>query len=457
MADNLDVFVALQTKLYDPNGNGAGQGAQVIQAEGYFFRYRPATDDWIQSAAVLLGDPDEDWLSKGQHPNCERPDVIASGNTFLVSWTRRYRISAENAPAVLEVATCWWDPSGNGSLVVVNGGLPRGRGFPLDSNYLVRDCSGVADTVLLHTSADQITAGVVYPAQTEFSSTSDGNRTFEIRIASFTLDTSTATPTLSTEGPWVLHDDVPFDGELGIESNTPVAGVVLPDATDTGTNDRFFLAYEDQKRVWDFGANALLRRGRIHLEVVQAVHAIQPGGAVSVAGWEVTDSHVFGSSTDVLRRRANLSSFPDADPAGEDHVAIAFGKLDRSAGDDREVVFEHWSAADSGLVRVDWPNGAGWQNSPTNDDWRSVPLLGTQAPLVARCLAERAVGTTGQIVRYDVASDTEDVVFSGTKVQRPAVDGVWPGGAETTIASWEADWTDPNSNTTVAQVFLLAD
>jgi len=37
------------------------------------------------------------------------------------------------------------------------------------------------------------------------------------------------------------------------------------------------------------------------------------------------------------------------------------------------------------------------------------------------------------------------------------VDGVWPGGSETTITSWEADWTDPNSNTTVAQVFLLAD
>jgi len=173
MNADLDIAVAFHTSRPDIMGNG-----NMKQVEVAYYEHQTG-DTWTYVDTVLVGSIDYHPIPflPQQIVKCERPDIIAVGNRFFVTWTRRYDktfAGQSHEPAVLE---CAWIEKGVGPSISVIGysALSPGRGFQLAAHvpggtpsqrFEIRDCAGVPDAVVLNDSslpAGRIKVGVVYP------------------------------------------------------------------------------------------------------------------------------------------------------------------------------------------------------------------------------------------------------------------------------------------------------
>jgi len=435
MNSNRDILVAFHTSR--PDITGAGQMKQVEIA---FYEYQ-SNDTWDYVDTYLLGGIDYNPIGLNQaQVKCERPDVIAVGDRFFVVWTRRYDSSIAgqgNEPAILE---CAWVKKVNGPTSVQVTGHQSGsvgRGFELDAHvpggraFEIRECAGVPDAVALNDPSDPFKVAVVYPHQFVFSSGSNLNRKFALRMVTCSLDA--VQNSVSKGPPEELHSTVVFNGDSAPGGGTS-AGLILPDLAPSSEVNSFWVAAEGQ--VLDSNSPQL-ENGRIRLEYWQ-----ENGGT-----WDVLASKTFKSpngGTSYMRRRPMISSFPAG--TAEHVVSIAFskGNPDPAATDkSANVVHEQWEYENGSLISppsygpgVPPETLAEWPNSSLYGDGKPVALHGRTVPYIRRCFATRALlggGAQMDIMSFDDVTMPEVLVNLDTTyynlVSRPAAAYHYHSGA----------------------------
>lgn len=359
---------------------------------------------------------------------CERPDVVAVGERFFVTWTRRYDRSfpgQQREPSVLECAWLEWNGS---KYEVLTGGQPAGQGYILDADFDTRECAGVADAVALDpgSAVAPARAAVVYAHQTDFGDdpnsvpAKDGTRLADIRVAECAISPTRVISGGAQAEP--LFRDVPHDGEP-----QPLGGdfpaLYLPDCTPSSSPTRFWMAFQEQR----LPLAGAVPDGRVRLTM-----------CASVAGaWRIIDQEVFGDPQHpAWRHRAALDSNPES-AGGLDRASLAFTVLEQP--NDSDIEYAGWGYDSvAGLFPVPWPPGAGFPNQPNQSDLETVPLHGGDQPLLRRCYYSHNVSVKS-VNYYDVASDrVRNVAKTPRRISRPAVDlGPRPGGGQVIATTWE--------------------
>lgn len=446
--DILVAFHSTRADIEDSVGTHQGFHEPLKQVELAFFRYDSQDDEWDLTAQKLIGSTVHDprFSNEQEYVRCERPDVIAAGSRFFVVWTRRYdrdQPGDEEEPAVLECAWVEWNSS-TSTLDIHNGGLADGLGYPLDTDYWVRECAGVPDAVLFDVDSTSSTVGVVYPHQTDFGDALDGNdneRRCELRLIVTSLTHSSHTiPT--PDAPYALVDDINFDGPTA-PSGEVAAGLILPDLAraqpDSVTGAfRFWLAYEEQ----NFPLTGTVPDGRIRLGLIEQ----------TATGWGPLGTHTFGlASAPYARRRPNLASHPE-DAGGLDVVSIAFSKTNTTGNDD--VVHQEWLFdADDGLTQVITQPVHAFENT-TDHHTRPVPLHGRTTPLVRRLYIVNS--TDKELLEYDVDSDDTTVRRTTTEnLGRPAV--AYRAGSGSVPDDVALTWEETGEAAEYARIWLRVD
>ncbi len=404
MNSERDIVVAFHSKreedindLPAPTTNGREWGGTMKQVELAYFKYNSSSDSWEYLDTRVLGSVDHSPIQilSQRLVKCEKPDVVAVGDKFFVTWTRRYHndprwTNQSGQPAVLECA--WVEINSSGTDFLVSG--TEGLGFPIDMHvpgpleddwFEVKECGGVADAVALYDPQDpnKYEVAVVYPHQTMFSTGGILDRKFDLRVATCKLVGSTISVT--KYGP--LYQDIQFNGPPA-PAGEPSPGLILPDLAPSNQKDAFWIVHERQKMFSPAGGS-LEPDGRIRLEYFQLVGST----------WDSQGSKLFKSPTVgaplYWRRRPMISSYPRG--TTEQIVSVAFGKVNsfpRTGDTTANVVYEHWEHENGSLispptfplpmVTTDWPN------LPTIWDDRPLPLQGRLGPLTWRCYSTRS-------------------------------------------------------------------
>lgn len=425
MNDQGDIVVAYHSSR-NPTVPG---GLYLKQAEIAYFQFVPdpggvpANDSWTLLHQELIGSINHDPLFTGQvDVKCERPDVIAVGDKFFVSWTRRYDRDFQppsqiDEPARLECA--WVERIG--ASVAVYGAL-GGQGHPLDQNYLIRECTGVADAVVLKQPAGgNPTVGIAYPRQTDFGDyTGDNTRLFEMAFVTCTLNGQTVT----SSTPVPLRTQIPMDGPSAPGGAT-AGGLVLPDLAPSDEENAFWLAYEGQTVA---APNVL---GQIRLEYWKFDAAAN--------GWQLQVSKLFHTThpmTTVARRRPMVSALPGT--GNTEEVSIAFNRSTGSAGSsDLDVVYSQWGYQNGGILPLAIPNGHSFVNNMNNSDHKPVSLHGpgiTSSPYLRRVYFDRTNTSGHSLLYYDTDTNAEVTIPTGTDAFRAAVSYAKPVGYTDSIA-----------------------
>lgn len=401
---------------YHASRDDIGGAGNMKQVEVALYSWQ-GDEQWLHVGTVVLGSIHHDPLGLGiDHVKCERPDVIAVDNRFFVVWTRRYQgAGLEREPAILECA--WLEIDADGEVTIRNNGLPQGLGVPLDAHgaqggqhkFLVRDCAGVADAVVLSdgVGAQDPEVAVVYPSQTVFPTGTRGARRFEQRIVTSTLNDQGVVARGSLQR---LHEEVRFDGPMGPDDSS-VPGLILPDAAPSPDPHAFWLTFEWQ--TMEYG----MEHGRVQVEYWRRV----------AGTWQRQDSAGFrsASGTDFkprLRRRPNLSSLPV--PGQDPRAILAFNKLNpypNLGGDGSANVVLAQLVLDNGSIVASPSLGTWWPNDSDHDDGKPVPLVSRSEADLPTCFAGRSSLLS---LGREVINEDELEMDTGTHVMvgRPAVD-----------------------------------
>ncbi len=310
MNNDKDILVA-----YDTNRPDLGQNTSQIEVAMFHWT---GTDTWDYKGNLLLGDAHVDTLRRGvSFVRCERPDVVAASNSFLVHWTRRYT-TLTNHPTSQECAWVQWDQASQTFKAYTNQPPASGQGFVFDFdglngiNLWVKECAGVPDAVLLDDSTALLTVGIVYLHQKHFSGGTPLTRDFQMRFATTTFDSANPGLPFTATAPVELITTLRFDGP-----DNDAAGLILPEVAEGSTKDRFILAYEEQIETAP-GSGSYF--GRIVL------HRMDWVGGV----WSSQQSHTFGSATGtpLSRRRPMIDAYRASSlAAGKELVSIAFNRI----------------------------------------------------------------------------------------------------------------------------------
>ncbi|MGB0953567.1 MAG: hypothetical protein ACPG31_10085 [Planctomycetota bacterium] len=405
-----DIAVAYHASRPDITGSG-----NMKQVEVALFAWQ-GNEQWEHVDTVVVGAIGHDPLHYGKDfVKCERPDIIAVGDRFFVVWTRRYQgAEFQREPAVLECA--WIGVDDVGDFAIYNNDFPIGRGVPLDAHdsilgqrdFWVKDCAGVPDAVVLsgQGGAGQQEVAVIYPHQTEFTADPSGDRSFEQRLVTCSLDDQGHV----ARGDYkLLHTDIPFDGPMS-PNLAVVPGLILPDAAPSPETDAFWLAFEWQ--TMEFG----LEHGRVQLEYWQRV----------AGEWIRHDSVGFRSPTipifkSRLRRRPNLDSLPV--PGQTPEAILAFNKVDPhplpGADGSTNVVLSEVQF-DGQAITATSGNGTWWPNGSAFDDGKPVPMVSRPGSGLPTCFAGR---TEDQIPGRTIIAENLMEMDTGNfaMVARPSV------------------------------------
>lgn len=439
-----DILVAYHT---DRNDLDAVLRPKQVEAALFDYAVVGGVETWTYVTTFLLGSTLHNPLGVPNitHVKCERPDVVAVGDQFFVVWTRRYQglpFPLDKDPAVLECA--WIDVTSSPIVYDSGGASPTGTGlgFILDDAFNVLECAGVPDAAVLDdgTGAGLPEVDVVYPAQTGFSSGSILDRSFDLRIATCTLDVANPTAPIASIPAATLTGSSPvaFNGNDNMS-----AGLILPDLARGINQDQFILAYEEQFIATGppSGEYGLIRMHRI----------VRSSGT-----WSSVQSHSFGNAQDLLaRRRPNLASHP-VPGSTVNNVTIAFNIFDAANSNaDADVVFSEWIFdPDDGIFKVQWTSGLGqpppgWPNDPFAPnvlayDFRPIPLHGKNVTFRRRYAetfqAPAPPAGNCDLVEYDLATNQIGPPLATAPLGRPAVAYLHdPSNAEPDYATltWE--------------------
>jgi hypothetical protein len=432
MNSERDIVVAFHTSRTDISQT-------MKQVEFAYYEWQGG-DTWDYLETKVIGSVFHNPVGLAQQiVKCERPDVIAVGDKFFIVWTRRYQsVSEPKEPAVLECA--WLEKVGPGDVRVRNNGLASGLGFELDAHipipgqrdFYIKDCAGVPDAVVLKDvglPTGSVKVAIVYPHQTDgFTSGTSGNRKFDSRIITCTLDSANTL----LKGPFNdLQNQIPFNGPTS-PSGGPSAGLILPDLAPSPEDNAFWLAAETQTMALS------LPHGKIRLQYWQFDN--------SAGTWDLQASKTYKSPSfpylkPFVRRRPNVSSFPEigVDPT----VTLAFNIIDPNApvgGDaSTNVVLEEVEFVNGGFTVLTSP--LSWPNNPLFSDGKPVPLRGRVGSSIPGCYADRA---PGQLATCDIVDNNLTVLDTNVydSVARPAVTYHYHVGAanpDYVVPVWEKE------------------
>lgn len=420
----------------------------IKQSELAYFQFIPGSlgvpDSWELIQQFLVGNIDYSPIGGLTQANvtCERPDVIAVEDKFFVVWTRRYNElhnppTQEKGPAVLE---CAWLERTGGS-VAIYGATPGFGGFHLDVDFDIRECTGVADAVLLkQPSGGPPTVGIAYPRQTDFGfAPGDNTRLFEMAFVTCSLNGTTVTST----PPIVLRNNVPLDGPVGPGGSA--GGLVLPDLAPSGEDNAFWIAYEGQSLS---GQNAL---GRIRLEYWK-----QSSATLWLQQVNKTFNSVIPMST-IVRRRPMVSALPGTG-SGEE-VSIAFNRAAVPPGSsDLDIVYGQWRYFNGGIQKIDPPGGHVFVNNAGNSDHKPVPLHGPSVPYLRRVYFDRTdINLVHSLRYYDTDMGSEVTISNSSYAFRAAVSYAKPPGSTDTVAVCYEDVLYPSGSPTRKRIVLRVD
>jgi hypothetical protein len=382
------------------HANTVNSGEKQVEVAHY--KLDPISGVLTHTSTEVIGGVGQDPLGLGGLIKCERPDVIAVGDMFFVTWTRIY--DAVNKPSVLECAWIKYDVT-NG-LQVYSGQTSTGLGYALDSDFDVQECAGVADAFVVSESGGILSAGVVYSHQTKMSDPGgtppDLTRRFDMRLAlsEFNINQNT----LSAVAPETIISNIRFDGDTGNS-----AALILPDAVRGVAADEFWLTYEAQIE----SGSAV--QGKVRLSYVKK----------NIVGnsWAPQATYVFGTTTAQVLRRPMLFNHKDTPR----NVSIAFSlPLSPTTLD---VHFSSWAYHSPGFLSQELVSN---QFNNVSNENRPIPLNATG---YKRCYFKRS----GQILYYDQDTDQDVGVSSssGGDAFRPAV-AMYRGATDDYIATtWE--------------------
>lgn len=441
MSDNGDIVVAYHTQR-DPI---PPLTLSVKQAEIAYFQFIPGAipsqDSWTLIHRELIGSIVHDPLNTTQpEVRCERPDVIAVGDLFFVSWTRRYdrtymHPNYIDEPARLECA--WLERMGGA--VAIYGQPLSGLGHRLDDNFLIRECTGVADAVVLKQPAGgHPTVGIAYPRQTDFGDyTGDDTRLFEMAFVTCTLNGTTVTSTT----PVVLRSNIPMDGPVGPGGSA--GGLVLPDLAPSGEDNAFWLAYEGQ-----VVANPDVL-GRIRLEYWKTDTATH---------WQQEVGKTFNSvnpMSTIVRRRPMVSALPGTG-SGEE-VSIAFNLATVPPGSsDLDIEYSQWRYFNGGIQNINPPYV--FVNNAGNSDHKPVTLHGpSSTPYLRRVYFDRTNALGHSLLYYDTDSDSEVTISNSPTAFRAAVSYAKPPGSIDTVAMCYEEVLYPAASPNYKRIVIRVD
>jgi len=460
--EDLDVAIAYHANRTDIGGLG-----NMKQVEVAYFEYLPGSDSWEHVDTLVVGSIDH-------HPiqglnqlivKCERPDVIAVGNRFFVTWTRRYHEGVsgqENAPAVLEGA---WIERGSGTTFEVTGD-PMGRkglGFILDAHvpggslndlFEIKECTGVADAVVLKDAslpAGHAKVAVVYPHQTTFSDDQvippTFDRAFTMRVVTCTLDPTGPTNVITSTPHDDIQESIAFNGPTSPGGGAS-AGLILPDCAPASEDNAFWLIAETQIVTSMAGSppTGIIKLG--YWELVGNAFALQ-------AGFSFKSNLSDPNDPPMIRRRPMISSYPSSNPLLRQKATIAFSLRDPSAipADPSANVFCVEMQYLNGSIIAPFPFESDWPNESQFNDGKPAPLHGTDSPTkIRQCLADRVEfgsSVPNSLISWDVVAEIKTVLATLIPPGVPAI----PGGLGRPAASFQYNTNTIGDPSYVAVVY----
>ncbi|MBO46598.1 MAG: hypothetical protein CMJ96_06835 [Planctomycetes bacterium] len=236
--DRGDIFVAWSAKYETPLNPLQSSESSV---QGLFLR-RLSQTEWLEpgpAGVLLLGDPNANILSSSE--KCHKPDVVATGNNFVVTWPR---IDSTTGTAYLEAVQI--EPTANGINIHAPDPVNLKYGWPVDKNLHSGEGGVMPDLAVIPPEHGVPFQAIVCYAH-ESLSIGRKYREYDVRL-SF-LDFSTPTPSFSPPFPLITgsHMDEHPEGTPG--------GRVLPDALiDDKAN--LILVWETFTRTGHDGAQA---------------------------------------------------------------------------------------------------------------------------------------------------------------------------------------------------------
>ncbi len=340
-------------------------GVPTKQVEAVFVP-RTGAGRWRIPAASqvrLLGDPALDLL--GTTDRCDKPDVVAVGEDFLVVWPRT-QVNHPELPARLELAVV---RVGAGGVITVDAPQP-GEGWLADPSFLAGEAGAMPD--LAWTAVDPAQPGVARPgaavvvyARREYK---NGNvENFD--LVATAIDAAGSPPTFNS--PALLAQHIPVDTTNGYPGIG--GGRVLPDVVQDDAGG-LVVAYESFALAMRGTATD---EGRIHVRRFEAL----PGGGFTETG----ALELQAGAADQRHRRPNLmSSWFD----GSDTVGIAWPQMAPDGSSSR---------AHHGVIELLPGGGMQFTDSqvpdhPSFEEGRPVPLHGANLRACVMDLKDPTLG-----------------------------------------------------------------
>lgn len=297
--DRGDIFVTWSASVFQIGH----PYAEMRRVEGAFLR---RTNDfrWKLYPTVTLGETQPSLMPGGvpifaNGDNCRKPDVVATGNDFIVAWQR---LEIGNSPnGYLECARIQVSDIGE---PVVNLAHPAGIGFLLDDQVDLRHAGGMVDLAYDHSGhGNQVVA--VYASRIAAQPTKSGNvYDFELRAVPFGFQGNQTAPQI--KHVQVLVDDVALDDFI---RGDPRGGRVLPDAVFDQFG-KLVVAYEDFRLAVRTGT---ADQGHISLRRFE----VKRNGTFT----ELNNQSLVGTNPQLAMRRPNLMRSGDSQV-----IDLAFGE-----------------------------------------------------------------------------------------------------------------------------------
>lgn len=241
MNDAGDVFVTWSAARPDLSANAS-------QVEGVYLRYLGGSR-WEQAQVGynhwVLGAADAA-VYGGSYESCRKPDVVAVGTEFVITWPRS---NFERTTSRLEVVRVLTSPSAPPVLDAPAFGV----GYVADPDVKSEDAGGMPDLVKLASNPTKVSVVYVHDAKI-----TPPYREYDLRYVRVTFP---ALGSVTVDGPGVIVDNLPFDDAPN--TGEPAGGKVLPDV-ELDDWDNMVVAFETYARQGHQGAG--VNEGRIYVQ-----------------------------------------------------------------------------------------------------------------------------------------------------------------------------------------------
>lgn len=405
------VFVAWHSQIDD--------SPDRFQVEGMLIP-KTGTDQWTIPALAdtdfhrVLGDPALDVHGTGAD-SCKRPDVVAVGENFIVTWVRFDVLTSSNdehlEAVLVEVDT------GSPVKIAAVVGTQAGEGKRVDEEVEGGDAEVMPDLAAL--GADR--AGVIYVHEAGVSGGSNQYRDHYLRFAELDFSGNA----FHTEMQ-VLLEDQPLDRLSG---GPMQGGNVSPDVcADAEGNVVFAFSTFNAS---GHHANNDPQDSRIRL------FRFAPNANATLWDWDQLDAHDFahnGASNEDPMRHPNLAGSELDFAAGDNLLLLTW--IDTEADGDtpdmlRVVVADYEPAT---------PTYTAYDHPASNTDGHPVPL-NLKAADYGDAIVYDKNGTPNRTIRLRAVGATASSEIIGSESWRPALTTSESSGSsnDLTVLSWEGD------------------